>query len=158
MLKIALDFHGLQEKPGYQNNKTILDMAKKLKIEYKADSVPWCGLFMAYVASEAEKDYPNWPLAALNWKGFGMYDDAAPELGDVLVFKRDGGGHVGLYIAEDATCYHVLGGNQDNMVSIKRIEKLRLFRARRPIYAIGKPKSVKKYIVNSTAVPSRNEA
>ena len=35
-------------------------------------------------------------------------------LGDILTFKRNGGGHVGLYVGEDKDCYHVLGGNQGN--------------------------------------------
>jgi uncharacterized protein (TIGR02594 family) len=158
MLQIALDLHGLTETPGSKNNKVILDMAKKLKIDYKADSIPWCGLFMAYVASEAGYDYPNWPLAALNWKTFGMYSDQAPELGDILVFQREGGGHVGLYIAEDDRYYYVLGGNQGNMVSITAIDKKRLVRARRPIYKVGKSPAWKKFIVNFDKVkPSTNE-
>jgi hypothetical protein len=42
------------------------------------------------------------------------------------VFTRSGGGHVGLYVGEDATHYHVLGGNQANLVSIMRLAKGRL--------------------------------
>jgi uncharacterized protein (TIGR02594 family) len=161
MLQVALDLHGVTEVPGPKSNKFILDMAKKLKIDYKADSIPWCGLFMAYVAAEAGYDYPNWPLAALNWKTFGMYpENNQPMLGDVCVFKRDGGGHVGLYVGEDSDCYHILGGNQSNMVSIVRIDKMRLVRARRPIFKIGAPASVKKYLVavNGKEPVSKNEA
>jgi cell wall-associated NlpC family hydrolase len=33
-------------------------------------------------------------------------------LGDVLVFRRGGGGHVALYVGEDEEAFHVLGGNQ----------------------------------------------
>jgi uncharacterized protein (TIGR02594 family) len=160
MVQIALDLHGTTEVPGPRSNKNILAMARLLKIDYKTDSIPWCGLFMAYVASKAGYDYPNWPLAALNWKTFGMYNQDQPSLGDVLVFKRDGGGHVGLYIAEDDECYHVLGGNQGNTVSIVRISKLRLVMGRRAIWKVGQPESVKKYkvAVSGKAPISRNES
>jgi len=35
-------------------------------------------------------------------------------------------GHVGFYAGEDATHYHVLGGNQSDSISITRIRKTRL--------------------------------
>ena len=43
-----------------------------------------------------------------------------------MVFTRAGRGHVGLYLGEDATHFHILGGNQTNNVSITRIAKVRL--------------------------------
>jgi len=39
-------------------------------------------------------------------------------LGDVLIFTRGIGGHVGIYVREDDKCYHVLGGNQSDSVYI----------------------------------------
>lgn len=39
-------------------------------------------------------------------------------LGDVLVFPRGAGGHVAFYVGEDSRHFHILGGNQDNQVSI----------------------------------------
>lgn len=80
-----------------------------------------------------------------------------PMLGDVLVFKRDGGGHVGLYVGEDAACYHVLGGNQGNAVSIRRIAKNRLIEARH-LYKVAAPDNVRKVALSSTLAVSRNEA
>jgi hypothetical protein len=52
----------------------------------------------------------------------------AAALGDVLAFVRNGGGHVGLYVDEDASAYHVLGGNQSDRVSITRVASLLPFR------------------------------
>ena len=47
---------------------------------------------------------------------------ATPQLGAVMVFWRrspdSGLGHVAFYFAEDERTYHVLGGNQSNMVSV----------------------------------------
>lgn len=58
-------------------------------------------------------------------------------LGDALTFKRNGGGHVGIYVGEDSTCYHVLGDNQSNMVCITRIEKTRCSGIRRTEWKIA---------------------
>lgn len=53
----------------------------------------------------------------------------------MLVFKRDSGGHVGLYVGEDDRAYHVLGGNQSDRVGFARIAKARLYAARQPVYS-----------------------
>ena len=73
------------------------------------------------------------------------------------MFQRESGGHVGFYVAEDATAYHVLGGNQSNKVCITRVAKDRLLAARRPKYNV-QPASVKPYRVASTGSLSKNEA
>jgi hypothetical protein len=52
--------------------------------------------------------------------------------GAVLVFEREGGGHVGFYVGEDGTSYHVIGGNQGDAVSVARIAKTRLVASRWP--------------------------
>ncbi len=100
MIVEALKLFGTMEKPGAANNPTIVAWAKEVGGEvadvYKADSIPWCGLFMAVVAKRAGKEPPKHPLWALSWSAFGA-KAPAPALGDVLVFVRSGGGHVGLY-------------------------------------------------------------
>jgi uncharacterized protein (TIGR02594 family) len=159
LVQKGLQEYGTLEAPGAANNKKILGWASELGIRatYTADSVPWCGLFMGVVAKRAGKSWPKNPLWALNWAKWGV-EAGQPMLGDILTFTRDGGGHVGVYIAEDTTTYHVLGGNQNNSVSITRILKKRLYRARRPRWLIRKPPSVKPYIVNINGVPiSTNE-
>jgi uncharacterized protein (TIGR02594 family) len=64
---------------------------------------------------------------------------AVPETGDIVVFKRgraDWQGHVGIYIAtvsvEGAEHYLVLGGNQDNSVSLKEYPTSKLLGIRKP--------------------------
>ena len=64
-------------------------------------------------------------------------------LGHILTFTRNGGGHVGIYVGEDTTCYHVLGGNQSNQVNVMRIEKSRLSQARRTAWKIAQPSNVR---------------
>jgi uncharacterized protein (TIGR02594 family) len=158
----AVKLHGVQEVVGKGSNKTIIGWRDELNAAgvsiagFSDDDIPWCGLFAAIVVHRAGKRGVASPLWARNWAKFGTGVTEAG-LGDVLVFVRNGGGHVGFYVAEDATAYHVLGGNQSNRVSVTRIEKSRCIAVRRPVYN-SKPDSVKPYRVAATGVLSRNEA
>lgn len=158
MVTEALKLFGTVETPGAGNNPTIMAWAKETGLTniYTADSVPWCGLFQAVVAKRAGKPLVSSPLWALSWSKFGTAG-GQPRLGDTLTFKRNGGGHVGLYIGEDHACYHVLGGNQSDAVTITRIQKERLHAVRRH-YAIGPPASAKPFILAATGKVSTNEA
>jgi uncharacterized protein (TIGR02594 family) len=160
MIVEALKLYGTMEKPGAANNPTIVAWAKEVGGEvadvYKADSIPWCGLFMAVVVKRADKEIPKHPLWALSWSAFGAKVDV-PALGDVLVFTRSGGGHVGLYVGEDASAFHVLGGNQSDRVCITRIAKTRLYAARRPLYRV-QPTNVRPVHIEGTGALSLNEA
>lgn len=160
MLVEGLKLYGTIETPGTPNNPTIIawaqEMGNNVADVYKADSIPWCGLFMAIVAKRAGKEVPKSPLWALAWSTFGNHVDV-PMLGDVLVFTRQGGGHVGLYVGEDDTAYHVLGGNQSDKVSIARIAKTRLYISRRPIYSIAQPSNIRRIILTPDGIISSNE-
>lgn len=163
MVTEAIALYGTVETPGAASSPTIMawrDEAKKAGLNvngYSADEVPWCGLFMAVVALRAGKDAPKFPLWALNWSGFGK-PGRQPVLGDVLTFVRSGGGHVALYIAEDRSAYHCLGGNQGDRVSIARVEKKRLHSVSRPLVKFGPAASAVPYFVGATGSLSANEA
>ena len=162
MVNEALDLFGTAEIVDKGSNRTIIGWRDELnqaghKIAgYSDDDIPWCGLFVAIVAFRAGKIPVENPLWARNWAKFGVKADAA-SLGDVLVFVRDGGGHVGVYVGEDATCYHVLGGNQSNKVCFTRILKSRCIAVRRPTYRM-KPVTVKPYHLAANGLVSSNEA
>lgn len=98
--------------------------------------LPWCGDFVETAIklslpkepfSKNLKENPYW---ARNWVEFG--DKTVPRYGAILVFVRKGGGHVGFYVGEDKTHYHVLGGNQSNSVTVSRILKKRCIGVRWP--------------------------
>ena len=95
-------------------------------------------------------------LWALSWSAFGAKSPTA-SLGDVLVFVRNGGGHVGLYVGEDASAFHVLGGNQSDQVCITRVAKARLYAARRPLYRV-QPDNVRPIHLEATGALSLSEA
>lgn len=157
MIVEFLGFYGIKETIGNEDNPIILAWAKELGLkEYLHDSTAWCGLFIAIVAKRAGKEVVLNPLWAANWLNFGTAVDEAM-LGDVLVFKRTGGNHVGLYIGEDSLCYHVGGGNQSDSVSITRIDKARCRGIRRPKYN-NPPANIRKIILSATGEISSNES
>lgn len=160
------------------------------KGQYTADSIAFCGLGMAIVALRAGKPVQTDPLWAQNWQKYGnevarnVGSLAAPRLafaagqrailGDTLVFSRavktNGktgyAGHVGTYVGEDATAYHVFGTNQGDIASgraadttgITRIAKSRCIAVRRPPFKTALPASAKPYWLAATGALSRNEA
>lgn len=154
LIREAVKLLGTVETPGADNNPTIMAWAKELggweQDYYKADSIPWCGLFMAVVAKRAGRKPPkNW-LAALSWAAFEAPVKQAA-LGDVLVFQRKGGGHVGVYVGEDTLHYYVLGGNQTDAVNVTKIPRARLYSIQRPEYQ-PTPASVKPYTIGANSI------
>lgn len=156
----GLSHFGTKEIPGEKSNPEIISWAKKLGLGnlYKNDDTAWCGLFIAAIVQATDREPVENPLWAKNWAKWGIPGTPAPMLGDILVFNRDGGGgHVGLYIAEDNISFHVLGGNQANTVNITRIARHRMIACRRPEYK-SQPVAVKRYELNPYGELSKNEA
>jgi uncharacterized protein (TIGR02594 family) len=156
----AIKLYGTKEIVGKEHSKEILSWAKELGMEktYTNDEIPWCGLFAAIVVKRAGFEVVKNPLWARNWNNFGTPQKTAM-FGDVLVFtKPGGGGHVGFYVGEDDTCYHVLGGNQSNMVNTTRILKSRCIGIRRCAWKISQPTNVRVIKLAATGSVSTNEA
>ena len=150
-IRQAMRLYGTKELSGDENNPLIIRWAKEIGGWiggwYLQDSTPWCGLFVGLVVKRAGFPHDQTMLTAQKWRNYGA-PVKEPMLGDVLVFKRKGGGHVGFYYGEDHECYHVLGGNQSDAVNIKRIKKTRLMAARRPLYK-RVPKSVRRVFLST---------
>jgi uncharacterized protein (TIGR02594 family) len=160
VIVVGVSLYGTREIVGKQHSPAILSWAKELGMEktYTNDEIPWCGLFAAIVVKRAGFDPVTNPLWARNWNNFGTPQKVAM-LGDILVFTRPGGGgHVGFYVGEDATCYHVLGGNQSNMVNSTRILKSRCIGIRRCNWRVAQPKNVRVIKLSSTGQISQNES
>jgi len=133
-MDIAESLMGTKEAPGSVNNPVIISWAKGLGgwigQYYTKDEIPWCGLFVAHCLNKAGLSYTQKSLSAREWANWGVHCE--PQLGAVMVFTRDGGGHVGFYKSEDAEAYHILGGNQGDKVSVVRVGKNRFLEARWP--------------------------
>lgn len=166
---------GIAEIKGAKSNPVILKFAEDLGVRniYKNDDTSWCALAHNAVAMRAGKQIMGYSdkydlLRALafhkngteiNKDDWEVIEKDKAMLGDTLIFKRSGGGHIGMYIGESKTHFIVMGGNQNNMYSITRIDKDRLAYVRRPRYKIAQPGSVKKYFLENTGVPiTTNEA
>ncbi|WP_295531425.1 TIGR02594 family protein [Novosphingobium sp. Chol11] len=130
---------GTTEKPGAENNPTIINWAEGIgEAMYNADDIPWCGLFVGHCigATLPQEALPSNVLRARAWERFGH--PIAPTLGSVMVFWRrkesSGLGHVGFYVGQDdaSNTYCILGGNQSNSVSFAWIDKSRFVGARWP--------------------------
>lgn len=153
---------GTREAPGAANSPTIMGWAKRLGVKvlgivYNADSVPWCGLFVAQCVSEVGLVPASIAVRAKSWATWGANLDAdklAP--GAVLVFERPGGGHVGFYVGERSDAYRVLGGNQGDAVTETWIAKGRCVARRWPrgVPVIG----ARVQLAGSGEPLSRNEA
>ena len=145
-LKIARSYDGLKEIPGPRHNQTIIRWLGKLNAWWSNDETPWCGVFVAYCMKEAGLPRPKLYMRAKEWANYGVL--LRPDLlspGAILVFDREGGGHVGFYVGEDAGHYFVLGGNQGNAVSVMKLGKSRLLASRWPKGepVMGKPVHLK---------------
>jgi uncharacterized protein (TIGR02594 family) len=161
MIVAAVSLHGTIEGPGNADNPNIIKWAKEagvhLGVDYEHDSIPWCGLFMTVVALRSGYPVPDISIRAKSWANFGI-QSTRPMFGDVLVFERDQGGHVALYVGEDKQNFHVLGGNQHDCVCVTKIDKVRMVTSRRPRYIVT-PANVQPVILSSDGKPvSTNEA
>ena len=140
---LAQRFVGIKEVPGTTSNPQILAM---LRLDNKwptDDEVPWCSAFMNYVAWLLRLPRSK-NLLARSWLTVGTpLDIANAEPGfDVVVLKRGGRnqpgpsnvtakGHVGWYAGTIGGNLLLLGGNQDNSVSISEYSHTRLLGIRR---------------------------
>lgn len=151
MLVEMLKLYGVKETPGSKNNPTIMAWAKEVGVPYPADSVAWCGLAVSVAAKRATWEYSpkGNPLWARNWATWGQGVETAM-LGDVLVFPRGTGGHVALYVGEDSTHYHILGGNQSDQVNIVRKPKSPLLAKRRPVWRRFPPPNLRQVWLKPT--------
>lgn len=153
-LKKALELFGTLETPGKKNNPVIMGWAEETHTTYPGDETAWCGLFKSVVAKRAGWDYhPNGnALWARNWLSWGTKVQVAM-LGDTLIFPRGQGGHVALYVGEDETHYHILGGNQSDTVNIVRKAKTPLLGIRRATWKIAQPANVRQIFLSAKGAP-----
>jgi len=136
-LRHARSLLGTREIVGRTHNNALIAFLNTARqwngVIWKDDEMPWCGGFVAACLVAVGVEPVKIAARAKSWAAWGSRlrpERLAP--GAVLVFDRAGGGHVGFYVGEDESAYHVLGGNQGNAVSVTRIAKSRLTASRWP--------------------------
>jgi uncharacterized protein (TIGR02594 family) len=158
---------GTKEAPGSKDNPFIIEMAHEIVRRYpdlqgnvgwyNHDSIPWCGLQMAYCMAINGIKPSKAPLSALDWAGWGVALKT-PSPGAVLVYSRQGGGHVTLYESEDTNYYYCRGGNQSDSVNVTKIPKSRPIKAIRWPAGVALPTAGRKIGVTGNAVKAGSEA
>src|SRR4029077_12616674 len=131
---------GLSEKPGAADEPKILAMADEIARispemesycdQYNHDSIPWCGLTVAYTMAKANIRPPFGStdtdrfLWAKSWADDPNYQVLkTPRLGCVVVLTRSGGGHVTLYESTSGSNYMCRGGNQSDAINLAAFPK-----------------------------------
>lgn len=127
------EFFGLKEIPGEKHNPTILKFFKEIGFEWiQDDETAWCSAFINYLAKVNGYEWSG-ALNARSWLKTGSRV-VLPNPGDIVVFWREDPtswkGHVGLFVRDDGTHIHTLGGNQKNSVCISTYPKHRVLEYR----------------------------
>lgn len=137
----ARAYEGLAEVPGPTSNTTIVSWAKNMggwvAAFFRDDATPWCSLFVNRVLQESglSMSGSEGSAALLRARSFETYGRPLeiPAVGAVVVFSRDGGGHVGFYCGETLHAIRCLGGNTNDRVQETWISKRRLVATRWPV-------------------------
>ena len=129
----AYYYYGLQEVKDRQLIKEITGVDPV--------TTEWCAAFVNMVLLEnnlpQSSTVSSYPLMARSFLEWGTPVDK-PEKGDILIFERGNSGwqgHVAFYVSTDIVdgekYYTVLGGNQNNSVSIEKYSASKLLSIRR---------------------------
>ena len=146
---------GLTEIKGPQHNPEIVAMWKAIKRGgIRDDETPWCAAFVGACLErvgiqstrfEGARSYASWGEKL-----------EKPVAGCVVVFSRDGGGHVGFVVGQDkASNLLVLGGNQADAVNVKAFPRSRVTAYRWPV---GEPMPMGALPVMAATAFSKSEA
>lgn len=134
LIKAAFEYYGTKEVRGRKANPLIVKWLKRALPWAKSDEIPWCSVFLLQLALEvgadrpfefvrgSEEDYRE-AAAALSWRNVGTpVEPQHWSAGDVVIWRKDRTSwqaHVGLFVRANGDKIWLLGGNQDNQVSIK---------------------------------------
>ena len=121
-LQEAVRHIGTREIKGVRHEPKIISWWKAIKRGgIQTDEVPWCAAFVGAMLEsvglrssryESARSYLEWGIA-LDY----------PCVGCIVVFSRNGGGHVGFVVGrDDKGNLMVLGGNQGDEVNIRSFQ------------------------------------
>lgn len=124
VIYILSKYYGLKEIIGAEYSPTILNWIKKYFPKTKDDEeVPYCSIALIEVFKELglENKIVGTNPSAISWINMGDSVELSDAiLGDIVVLKRVGGNHVGLFVRKNLKrdVIYVLGFNQSNSCSI----------------------------------------
>jgi len=166
-LKTMRDITGTLEEPGSDDNPVIIGWADEIAskfpemklycAQYTHDSIPWCGLTVAYVMAhngirpQYGADDTDKFLWARSWSEFGTAREGEPQLGDVLVFP----GHVSMYDGRDGDYYLCRGGNQSDAVKVSRYPASSVLSVRVPPASVPSKPVIQKPVIKTSPKQKR---
>jgi uncharacterized protein (TIGR02594 family) len=157
-LQGARRYIGLREIKGPGTEPTISRWLRDLRAWWRDDETPWCGTAMAAWMQEAGITPPKHWYRALAWLEFGV-PVTYPARGAVVVFDREGGGHVGIVTGVDHIGrLLVLGGNQGDAVNVAAFEPHRVRGYRWPATHLALMPADRAPVFAHAGQSSRNEA
>lgn len=127
LIQKALSQYGVKEVTGKAANPQIIKYFETLGYDGAKlhDETAWCSAFVNWVAKTENYAYTG-KLNARSWLTIGE-STAIPTLGDIVILWRESPtswkGHVGFFVKQTKRYVYILGGNQNNSVSIKAYPK-----------------------------------
>jgi uncharacterized protein (TIGR02594 family) len=153
-LALARNHIGLKELTGNNDHPLILNWWVELNAKWLYKQA-WCGLFVAFCLYKYDYAIPTAFYRAKAWLEWGERLDE-PCLGCVVIFDRQGGGHLGFPVSKDhAGRLRVIGANQKNQVSSVPFDTKRVLGYRMPF---GIDARIPLPIVSNADAVSENEA
>lgn len=121
--EIAKKELGTKEVSGPKHNPRIIDYHAATSLKATEDEVAWCASFVGWCLEEAgiEGTYSALARSYMDW-GEKL---SHPKKGCIVIFRRGKPwqGHVGFLVRETAHSIYLLGGNQDDAVTIQAFSK-----------------------------------
>jgi uncharacterized protein (TIGR02594 family) len=122
-LVVAYKEIGQAEVPGAEENSRIVAYFAALADHktYRDDRDDWASAFVEWSLQQAGKFGPR-SIKPADWLTWGK-SLKVPTLGAIVVLNFSGLQHVGFYVGEDSDFVRILGGNQNDAVSVYRYPK-----------------------------------
>lgn len=132
--EIALIEYDTLEVVGLNNNPKILEYSKEIgALWVKDDETPWCAIFMQWCLKKAGLPF-SYHANARYFLNYGEHT-VTPKLGDIVILWRgsiaSSMGHVAFFVKENLDTVWLLGGNQNNKVTILPYSKKQVLEYRK---------------------------
>jgi uncharacterized protein (TIGR02594 family) len=118
---------GEHEVPGTESNPKILGWMRSWFPRQRDDTtLAWCAIWISVVMKDCGLAVPEFPFRAKSWAGWGTERTTEPQLGDVCVLDRAGGGHVGIVLRVTKSHVWLLSGNHGNAIDVAKFWRSRI--------------------------------
>lgn len=115
---------GVKEVLGDGANPRVMEYLSTVMIKATDDVTPWCSAFVNWCMVQTGVAGTN-SAASASWMRWGeeISEDSISQ-GDIIGFVRpDGSGHVGFFHKKEPDGFVILGGNQNDAVSIAKFSR-----------------------------------